>query len=87
MVRTCQTRQHSADIVRILTLAMNSGEGDVVQLTDHYLTLAQHVRPKLARHQLPNEVKALREIEDQLQDMKQALNLKDDLDNLTAHRT
>lgn len=64
---------------------MRSGKGDVLQLTEQYVILAQCLRPKLARHQLSHEVMALEEIESQLRDIKEAHNLKDDLDNLTVH--
>ena len=64
---------------------MKSGKGDVFQLTAQYIALAQFLRPIMARHQLRHEVTALREIESQLRDIKEALNLSSDLDDLALN--
>lgn len=65
---------------------MQSGKGDVFQLTAQYIVLAQCLRPIMARHQLPHEVTALREIESQLGDVKEALSFSSNLDDLTLNR-
>ena len=63
---------------------MQLSNGPIVQLTDQFVAIAQKLRPMLGRYKLAEDTARLEKLEGRLRDVKDALNLDVELDELTA---
>ena len=64
--------------------ALQSGAGDILRLTDKFVMTAQKLHPMLRRHKLQEDTARLTVIEDYMREVKDALNLDVELDELTS---